>query len=68
MNNGINLFYEEPDPDRWFLYDRYPRQIIRRIVRGKPRPGGQTRVFLNLCTGLDKLGVTYINTSDRFRK
>ena len=59
MNNGINLFYEEPDPDRWFLYDRYPRQIIRRIVRGKPRPGGQTRVFLNLCTGLDKLGVTY---------
>ncbi|WP_404786662.1 glycosyltransferase [Altericista sp. CCNU0014] len=56
---SLNLFYEEPDPDRWLPYDRYPRRIIRRIVRGKPRPGGQTRVFLNLCAGLDKLGVAY---------
>ena len=55
----LNLFYEEPDPDRWIPFDRYPRQIIRRIVRGKPRPGGQTRVFLNLCAGLDKLNISY---------
>ena len=54
----LNLFYEEPDPDRWFLFDRYPRQILRRLVRGKPRPGGQTRVFLNLCAGLDKLSIS----------
>ncbi len=59
MSKCINLFYEEPDPDRWFPYDRYPRKVIRRIVRGKTKPGGQTRVFLNLCAGLDKLGITY---------
>jgi hypothetical protein len=44
----LNLFYEEPDEDRWLLLDRFPRQIVRRIVRGKPQPGGQMRVFLNL--------------------
>ncbi len=55
----LNLFYEEPEGDRWLPLDRYPRRIIRRIVRGKPRPGGQMRVFLNLCAGLDKLGIPY---------
>jgi hypothetical protein len=55
----LNLFYDEPDPDRWLPYDHYPRRIIRRLVRGKPRPGGQIRVFLNLCAGLDKLGIPY---------
>jgi glycosyltransferase involved in cell wall biosynthesis len=55
----LNLFYEEPDPDRWFPGDRYPRQVVRRIVRGKPQPGGQTRVFLNLCAGLDRIGARF---------
>ncbi len=55
----LNLFYEEPDNDRWLPYDRYPRRLIRRLVRGKRRPGGQTRVFLNLVAGLDELGVAY---------
>ena len=56
----INLFYEEPPmADRWFPTDRYARHIVRRIVRGKPRPGGQMRVFLNLCAGLDRIGVSY---------
>lgn len=32
---------------------------MRRLVRGKRRPGGQERVFLNLCAGLDKIGVAY---------
>lgn len=54
-----NLFFEEPDPDRWLPFDRYPRRIVRRIVRGKPNPGGHARVFLNLCAGLDKLGIAY---------
>lgn len=53
------LFYEEPDPDRWFPGDRHPRGMIRRLVRGKPRPGGVMRWFLNLQTGLDRLGVSY---------
>ncbi|TWH61824.1 glycosyltransferase involved in cell wall biosynthesis [Dulcicalothrix desertica PCC 7102] len=55
----LNIFYEEPNEDRWLPFDRYPRQVIRRLVRGKPRVGGQKRVFLNLCAGLDRLGVSY---------
>jgi glycosyltransferase involved in cell wall biosynthesis len=55
----LNIFYQEPDPDRWFKYDRYLRKIIRRIFRGKPRPGGQMMVAINLMKGLDKLGVPY---------
>jgi glycosyltransferase involved in cell wall biosynthesis len=57
--NVLNLFYEEPESDRWLPFDRYPRRVIRRLVRGKPRVSGQRRVFLNLCAGLDKLGVKY---------
>lgn len=59
MKRALNLFYAEPDPDRWLPLDRYPRRLLRRVVRGAPRPGGQTRVFLNLCAGLDRLGVSY---------
>ena len=55
----LNLFYEEPECDRWIPGDRYPRKIIRRLVRGKSRIGGQKRVFLNLCAGLDKLRISY---------
>ncbi|HZY37866.1 MAG TPA: hypothetical protein VFE53_14510 [Mucilaginibacter sp.] len=55
----LNLFYEEPDPDRWFKYDRYPRRIIRRLVRGKERPGGVMMIAINLMKGLDKIGVRY---------
>jgi len=55
----INIFYEEPDPDRWFKYDRYPRKLIRRIIRGKHRPGGVMMVALELMRGLDKLGIPY---------
>jgi glycosyltransferase involved in cell wall biosynthesis len=55
----LNLFYEEPDPDRWIKFDRYPRRLIRRIVRGKQRPGGVMMVALNLMEGLDKLGIPY---------
>ncbi len=55
----LNIFYGEPDPDRWLPMDRYPRRWVRRALRGVPRPGGQKRVFLNLCAGLDRLGVEY---------
>ena len=62
----ISLFYEEPDPDRWLPFDRYPRRLFRRLARGPRRPGGQERVFLNLCAGLDRLGVPY--TVNRYRQ
>jgi glycosyltransferase involved in cell wall biosynthesis len=55
----INLFYAEPEGDRWLPFDRYPRRIIRRIVHGPPRAIGQKMVFLNLCAGLRKLGVPF---------
>ena len=55
----LNLFYSEPDPDRWFKYDRYPRKIIRRIIRGRERPGGVMMIAINLMRGLDKIDVSY---------
>lgn len=55
----LNLFYEEADPDRLLAFDRYPRRVVRRLIRGKRRPGGQERVFINLCAGLDRLGRPY---------
>jgi hypothetical protein len=55
----LNLFYEEPDGDRWLPFDRFPRRIVRRVLRGKPAAAGHKRVFLNLCAGLDRLGVHY---------
>lgn len=58
-NTHLNIFYGEPDPDRWIKYDRYPRKIIRRIVRGKQRPGGVMMIVLSLMKGLDKIGIPY---------
>ena len=56
----ICLYYiHEPESDRWILGDRYIRPFVRRLVRGKPRVGGVERVFVNLCLGLDKLGIKY---------
>jgi hypothetical protein len=55
----LNIFYSEPDPDRWVKFDRYPRRLIRRLVRGKTRPGGVAMVAINLMKGLDKLSVPY---------
>ena len=55
----LNLFYEEPDPDRWLPFDRHPRRLIRQLVRGPDQPGGAMRVFLNLRAGLDRLGAAY---------
>ena len=56
----ICLYYKHlPESDHWILGDRYVRPLIRRLVRGKPRAGGLDKVFINLCLGLDKLGIEY---------
>ncbi len=55
----LNIFYQEPDPDRWFKYDRYIRKIIRKVVRGSQRPSGQQLVAINLLKGLKKIGISY---------
>jgi hypothetical protein len=54
----LNLFYDEPDPDRWFCGDRYPRRILRSLLRRR-RTGSQKQLFLSLSDGLRKLGVAY---------
>ena len=55
----LNLFYAEPDPDRWLPLDRYPRRILRRVIRGRSPMRGQRRVFVNLCAGLRRIGVPF---------
>lgn len=55
----LNLFYEEPKPDRWFKYDHYPRKVLRRILRGKDKPGGVMMIALQLMKGLDRINVPY---------
>ena len=64
----LRLFYQEPDDDRWFPFDRFPRAVIRRLVRGPRRPGGQTRVFLNLCDGLRRIGIPFLVNNFVFAK
>ena len=56
---ALNIFYQEPDPDRWIKYDRYPRRWIRRFLRGKPKPGGVMMVAIELMKGLKKLNIPY---------
>lgn len=55
----INIFYEEPDPDRWVKFDHYPRKWIRRVLRGKIRPGGVMTIALELLKGFDRLNIPY---------
>ena len=55
----LNLFFEEIDPDRWIPFDRYPRRVVRFLVRGPARAHGARRVFLNLTAGLDRIGAPY---------
>lgn len=59
MNRFCLYYVHEPKPDRFILGDHYIRPIIRRIIRGKSLPGGVDKVFINLCLGLDKLGIQY---------
>ncbi|TWA92653.1 glycosyltransferase [Bradyrhizobium stylosanthis] len=54
----LNLFFEERD-DRWFPGDRHIRPLLRRLVKGESFISGQRRVLLNLCAGLDRLGIRY---------
>lgn len=64
----LNLFYEEPNPDRWFKYDRYLRKVIRRIIRGKEKIGGVQLVAIALIKGLDQLQIPYRFNDYRYAK
>lgn len=53
------LIFDRVERDRWVAGDRHVRAPIRRLLRAAPRPGGLDRVRLNLCRGLELLGVPY---------
>jgi hypothetical protein len=56
----ICLYYRRPpEIDRWIFGDRFVRPIVRRVIRGRYRPGGIDKIFGNLCLGLDRLGQAY---------
>jgi glycosyltransferase involved in cell wall biosynthesis len=60
LGETLNLFYHDGGhEDRWVPFDRYPRAVVRRIVRGPRLILGLERVFLNLLAGLDSIGVPY---------
>ena len=59
MSRICLYFRREPERDRWLPGDRLVRPLVRRIARGKARPGGIDKVFINLCLGLDRLAVRY---------
>jgi hypothetical protein len=67
--NKLHIFYEEIQTDRWIIYDRYPRSLIRRLIRGKAPISGVKRWFVNLIQGLDELGYPYdINNFQALKK
>jgi glycosyltransferase involved in cell wall biosynthesis len=55
----LSLFYAETDLDRWLRKERLPWRLLARATGRSRRPGGQTRVFLNLVAGLNALGVPH---------
>src|SRR6185437_1398784 len=50
------IFYVEPDADRWLPGDRYPRRVLRRLIRGEQMTGYR-RLLASLKRGLDSVGV-----------
>lgn len=55
----LNLFYKPlPKQDRWLPLDRHVQNLGRYLRRGT-EPSGQKKVFLNLCSGLARVGVPY---------
>lgn len=59
MSRLCLYFIKPPENNRWIKGDKYVRSFVRLLLRGKPRPGGVEKVFINLCKGLDKLGEDY---------
>src|SRR5437763_14877911 len=59
MSRICLYFKREPERDRCIRGDRYVRPWIRPLIRGKSPVSGVDKVFVNLCKGLDCLGVRY---------
>jgi hypothetical protein len=59
MSRVCLYFVREPERDRWLPGDRFVRPLVRRLVRGPSQLGGIDKVFVNLCLGLERLGIAY---------
>ena len=58
----LNLYFRKPKrQSRWIHGDQYLRNFAASVIGTiQPRPiGGVERVFLNLCKGLDQIGISY---------
>ena len=56
---GINLYYQKPPLGyKYIPGDRYIFRALRSLLKGK-KVSGLDKVFINLCKGLDELGVEY---------
>ena len=70
MDTPFNLFYQEPMPDRWVPYDRYPRKLIRELLYAtgvrRRRPSGHRMVYQNLKKGLDRAEIPYRDNDFRY--
>ena len=62
MMERLFLFFHEPEPDRWIWGDRYPRRVVRRLLR-RQRISGARVVFKNLCLGFQKTKTNFIANS-----
>ena len=66
----LNLFYQEPMPDRWVPHDRYPRKLIRELLYAtgvrRRRPSGHRMVYQNLKKGLDRAEIPYRDNDFRY--
>ena len=66
----LNIFYQEPEPDRWVPYDRYPRKAFRELLYAtgirRRRPSGQRMVYQNLKKGLNRAGIPYRENDFRY--
>ncbi|MEE1945146.1 glycosyltransferase family 1 protein [Pedobacter sp. KR3-3] len=59
MQERLLLYFKKPKlTDRWIYGDRYLRRFIK-FLSGKKKIGSLERVFLNLCKGLELLGIPY---------
>lgn len=56
----LNVYFrEQPLGYKWIPGDRYIINRLKRLIKGK-RISGLEKVFINLCKGLDELGVDYV--------
>ncbi len=52
------IYYYRAEKDRWLPGDRYPRRLIRRLVRGR-KTSGHTRLALTLRQGMKRAGIRH---------